>query len=137
MTDQPNDLRELVEQLASQCLLAEHQNARSLAAALVYNLAAYDHNERLDGQPDKVNVSNMGDLEAALVQAIVAEEQNQDTLHSLLMALGLILYAGPSDASVWELCTAMEVRETLKAKTKQTYYHYCWQAEDTMHHQSN
>lgn len=122
MTDGSSDLRVLVEQLASQCLLAEHQNARSLAAALVYNLAAYDHNERIDGRPDKVNVSNMGDLEAALVQAVVAEEQNQDTLHSLLMALGLILYAGPADASIWELSMAMDVRETLKAKAKMAIF---------------
>lgn len=111
-------LRTMLNQLVSQCLLAEHNNARSLAAALIYDLAAYDHNERVDGKGDKLDVSSMGDLEAALVQAVVSEEANKETLRSLLLALGLLLYAGPAGSEIWELCQAMEVREALKAKSK-------------------
>ena len=118
LLDHSSDLRRMLEQLASGCLLAEHNNARSLAAALIYNLAACDHNERIDGKSDKLDVTSMGDLEAALVQAVISEEQNKETLHSLLMALGLILYAGPAESPIWELCVAMEVRESLKAKAK-------------------
>jgi len=116
--DKSNNLQLTVERLASSCLLARHDNARSLAAALVYNLAAYDHNERLDGKPDKLDLSNMSDLEAALIEAVVNESQNKDTLHALLMALGLLLYAAPADSSAHELCIAMDVRQALKAKTK-------------------
>ncbi|EXJ78894.1 hypothetical protein A1O1_09296, partial [Capronia coronata CBS 617.96] len=35
----PGDLNQMIESLASQCLLSPHANARLLAAALVYNLA--------------------------------------------------------------------------------------------------
>ncbi|KAK5103624.1 hypothetical protein LTS08_003042 [Lithohypha guttulata] len=113
-----NEVRGMIERLASGCLLAQHNNARSLAAALIYNLAAHDHNERVDGRMDKLDVSSMGDLEAALVQAVIDEEENVETLHALLLALGLILYGGPTDSSTWELCMAMELRESLKAKRK-------------------
>ena len=113
-----SELRSMVERLASGCLLAEHNNARSLAAALIYNLAAYDHNERIDGRPDRLDMSSMGDLEAALVDAVVREMQNKETLHALLMALGLILYAGPAESSIWDMCAAMDVRASLKEKAK-------------------
>ncbi|KAK5939077.1 hypothetical protein PMZ80_008380 [Knufia obscura] len=111
-------LRSMIERLASGCLLAEHNNARLLAAALIYNVAAYDHNERFDGRPDRLDMSSRGDLEAALVDAVVKEEQNKETLHSLLMALGLMLYAGPVESSIWDLCVAMDVRASLKEKAK-------------------
>lgn len=120
--DPSNDLREMIERLVSGCLLAEHNNARSLSAALIYNLAAHDHNERIDGKPDQTDIASMGDLEAALVQAVISEEQNKETLHSLLMALGLILYAGAPDSSIWELCVAMELRQSLKAKAKMSVF---------------
>lgn len=122
LLDKASDLRGIVENLASGCLLAEHNNARSLAAALIYNLAAYDHNERIDGRPDRLNLADMGDLEAALVQAVISEEQNQETLHSLLMALGLILYSSAADSSTWELCMAMDMRESLKSKSKMAIF---------------
>lgn len=118
LLDHKSPIRAMLNQLVSQCLLAEHNNARSLAAALIYNLAACDHNERIDGRSDKLDVSSMGDLEAALVQAVVSEEVNKETLHSLLLALGLLLYAGPANNEIWELCQAMEVRDSLRAKSK-------------------
>lgn len=122
LLDQTNELRRMVERLASSCLLSPHGNARSLAAALVYDLASYDHNERLEGKPDQLGISQMSDLEAAMIEAVVNEEKSKETLHSLLMALGLLLYAAPNDSSVWELCTAMEVRNSLKAKSKDNVF---------------
>jgi len=113
-----SDLRSMIERLVSGCLLAENSNARSLAAALIYNLAAYDHNERVKGKVDRLDMSSMGDVEAALVDAVVKEKQNKETLHSLLMALGLLLYAGPADSSIWDLCIAMDVGASLKEKAK-------------------
>lgn len=118
LLDYGSPSRAMLNQLVSQCLLADHNNARSLAAALIYNLAAYDHNERVNGRPDKLHVSSMSDLEAALVQAVVSEEANKETLHSLLLALGLLLYSGAADSEIWELCQAMEVREVLRAKSR-------------------
>ena len=113
-----HESRNMVENLASRSLLASNNNVRSLAAALVYNLAAIDHNERMENRIDKVDLGSMGDLEAALIEAVVNEEESKDSLHGLLLALGLLLYGADPEASVWELCTAMEVRSALKAKSK-------------------
>jgi thiol-disulfide isomerase/thioredoxin len=118
LLDPSNTLRAKIENLASTSLLATHHNARSLAAALVFNLAAYDHNERLNNQPDSINLSSMPDLEAALVEAVVNESENKETLHALLMALGLLLFAAPPESSIWDLCSAMDVRENLKQKSR-------------------
>jgi desumoylating isopeptidase 1 len=114
--------RVAIENLASSCLLASNSNARSSAAALVFNLAAMDHNERMHDRPDKIDVNSMGDLEAALVQAVISEEESKETLHNLLLALGLVLYGAAQDSSIWDLCTAMEVKSALKSKSKQKIF---------------
>ena len=111
-----------VENLASSCLLASNSNARSSAAALVFNLAAIDHNERMEDRSDKIDVNSMGDLEAALVQAVVSEAESKETLHNLLLALGLVLYGAAQDATIWDLCTAMEVKVSLESKSKQKVF---------------
>lgn len=116
-SSEPTPFLPLLENLASTSLLASHYNARSLAAALVFNLAAFDHNERLDKKPDRI-ISSIPDLEAALVEALVSETENKDTLHALLMAVGVLLFMAPAGASVWELCLAMEVRERVGEKGK-------------------
>lgn len=111
-------LRVIIEHVASSGLLSTHSNARALSAALVYNLAAFDHNERLEGRKDRLDLSSMVELEAALVEAVVNETESKETLHSLLLALGLLLYAAPPDSSIWDLCGAMEVKPALSGKRK-------------------
>ena len=117
-----NMLRAAIENLASNCLLAAHSNARFLASALVYNLAMYDHNRRMDDQSDEMHISSMGDLEAALVESVINENESQETLHGLLLALGLVLYGASSDDSTWQLCTAMDVRAVLQEKAKKKMF---------------
>jgi desumoylating isopeptidase 1 len=114
--------RAAIENLASTCLLASNSNARSSAAALVFNLAAIDHNERMEDRPDKIDVNSLGDVEAALVQAVTSEDGSKETLHNLLLAVGLLLYGAAQDASIWDLCTAMEVKSALKSKSKQKIF---------------
>ncbi len=122
MTSGHTPLKSAIENLAASCLLATRDNARSVAAALVHNLAALDHNERMEGRPDKIDINSMGEMEAALVEAVINENESKETLHSLLLALGLLLYGADQDASVWELCTAMDVRAALREKGKQKVF---------------
>jgi thiol-disulfide isomerase/thioredoxin len=114
--------RAAIENLASSCLLASNSNARSSAAALVFNLAAIDHNERMEDRSDKIDMNSIGDVEAALVQAVTSEGQSKETLHNLLLALGLLLYGAAQDASIWDLCSAMDVKSALKSKSKLTVF---------------
>lgn len=113
-----NLLRMALENLASSCLLAKHSNARFLASALVYNMALFDHNERLEDRRDKLKISTMDNLQAALVEAVINESESRETLHGLLLALGMLLYLAEADDSTWELCRTMDVREALREKRR-------------------
>lgn len=112
----PNSLRMALESLVSSCLLATHSNVRFLASALVYNMALFDHNARLEGRCDKLKINAMDNLEAALVEAVINEGQSKETLHALLLALGMLLYCAEVNGTLWELCKTMEVREALQEK---------------------
>lgn len=124
LTDSPAPklLRLALDDLASSCLLAKHSNTRYLASALVYNIAIFDHNERLEGRPDMLNISAMGNLDAALVEAVINEKETKETLHGLLLALGMLLYSAEVDGSIWELCRIMDVREALLEKDRMAIF---------------
>lgn len=137
-------LRETIETLAAQGLLSPHANARSMAAALVYNLSAYAHNERVHDssvagaqEDSNKNVSVSDDLTAALLESIAtlsafstqpsspSSSNIKETLHALLLALGMLLYGAPAEDMLWDLCRAMDVRETLVTMAKDPQ----WKAE--------
>ncbi|EXJ56164.1 hypothetical protein A1O7_09095 [Cladophialophora yegresii CBS 114405] len=123
-------LKEKIELLAAQCLLSPHLNARAMAAALVYNLASYRHNARMHAQTNPSSQDSESetavsdDLAAALVESITSLSSLspptsssagnlKDTLHALLLALGMLLYAAPADDMLWDLCRAMDLSDTL------------------------
>ncbi|KAI1608274.1 mannosyl-glycoprotein endo-beta-N-acetylglucosaminidase [Exophiala viscosa] len=119
-----SSLKDKIETLASQCLLSPHANARSMAAALVYNLSAYMHNQRMHNTPDE-DASPNDDLSAALLESLTSlssvvsgpassAASTTETLHALLLALGMLLYAAPPEDMLWDLCRAMDLREALK-----------------------
>lgn len=115
-------LRSAFENMASHCLLAPSPIVRSLAAALVYNMAARVHNARIESRHDRNDMSVTGEVEAALVEAVTSESESREALHALLMALGLLLYGASSDSSIWELCSAMDVRASLKSKSEEAAF---------------
>lgn len=112
-----NDLRSLLGDVIVASLLRDNSKIRLQAALLVTNLAAIDHNARLDGRDDVVCINMMvdGAVESALVQAVI-DEAEQAALEKLLLALGLMLYLAPEDAGIRELCEAMDVSEALRRK---------------------
>ncbi|KAL6248588.1 hypothetical protein RBB50_004843 [Rhinocladiella similis] len=135
------NLKDTIESLASQCLLSPNLNSRSMAAALVYNLVSYVHNARMQpredesqncGHDEDATAAPSDDLSAALLESIISFEDVassvststtaaststgniKETLHALLLALGMLLYAAPPENMLWDLCQAMDLRETLK-----------------------
>ena len=98
----------------SDCLIAENANAQQSAAALFYNLAAINHNQRVLKKPDLTSISE--DVEASLACAVGNEIANKDTLHSLLLALGMMLYGADTSGTLWELCQAMDMQNGLEEK---------------------
>ncbi|KAJ9604196.1 hypothetical protein H2200_011030 [Cladophialophora chaetospira] len=127
----PDALKEKIELLAAQCLLSQHLNARAMAAALVYNLSSYSHNARMHAQDLPVKDESQSetgvsdDLAAALLESITSLSSlpppasssagnSKETLHALLLALGMLLYAAPAEDMLWDLCRAMDLRDVLK-----------------------
>ena len=117
--------------LAAQCLLSQHLNARAMSAVIVYNLSSYVHNSRIHAQAlpesaeghDHTSVSD--DLTAALLESITTLSSQpppaapsagtmKETLHALVLALGMLLYSAPAEDMLWDLCRAMDLRDALK-----------------------
>lgn len=111
-------LRETCLRLATNSLLDSHSNLRVVAASFAYNLAAFNHNARFDGQPDRLPEEDQVELTASLLEAVSREEQSLESLHGLLFALGLFVYEAPVDGMLIDLCRAMNVRETVAAKAQ-------------------
>lgn len=111
-------LRETCIRLLTGCLLDSHTNLRVVAASLAYNLAAFNHNERFEGRPEKFSDADQVELVASLLEAIGTEEESVEAFHGLLFALGLFVYEAPLDGEVIDLCKAMGIAETVQAKSK-------------------
>ncbi|KAJ5246447.1 hypothetical protein N7468_001430 [Penicillium chermesinum] len=111
-------LRETCLKLATNALLDSQSNLRVVAASFAYNLAAFNHNARFDGKPDPLSEEDQVELTASLLEAVSREEQSPESLHGLLFALGLLVYEAPLDGSLIDLCRAMDVSQTVKAKAQ-------------------
>lgn len=111
-------LRETCLRLATNSLLDSQSNLRVVAASFAYNLAAFNHNARFDGHPDRLPEEDQVELTASLLEAVSREDQSPEALHGLLFALGLFVYEAPVDGMLIDLCRAMSVGETVAAKAK-------------------
>jgi desumoylating isopeptidase 1 len=115
-------LRDPAIALATACLsdtytnVKAHTNVRVLAASWIYNLAASNHNERIESRPDILSESDQVELVAALIEAIRIEKESVEALHGFLFALGLLVYMAPVDGEVWELCKIMDLADTVVEK---------------------
>jgi desumoylating isopeptidase 1 len=109
-------LRETCLRLLTGCLLDSHTNLRVVAASFAHNLAAYNHNERFAGRPDKLTEEDQVEVAASLVEAVNTEEESIEALHGFLFALGLLLYEAPVDGGLLDLCRAMGIAESIQAK---------------------
>ncbi|KAJ5479513.1 hypothetical protein N7530_005022 [Penicillium desertorum] len=111
-------LRETCLRLATNSLLDSQTSLRVVAASFAYNLAAFNHNARLDGKPDPLSEEDQVELTASLLEAVSRENESVEALHGLLFALGLLVYEAPMDGSLIDLCRAMGVTGTISGKMK-------------------
>lgn len=118
LTSPTSPLRETTLRLAINSLLDSHSNLRVVAASFAYNLAAYNHNARFDGQPDPLTEEDQVEITASLLEAVSREDQSIESFHGLLFALGLLIYEAPIDGALIDLCRAMDVAQTVHAKSQ-------------------
>lgn len=111
-------LKETCIKLATSSMLDSHATLRTAAVSLIYNLASFNHNARLDERPEKLSEIEQVELAASLIESIGNETESVETLHGLLLSLGMIVYGAPADSEVLDLCRAMEAGNIVLEKTK-------------------
>ncbi|KAM5448341.1 hypothetical protein MaudCBS49596_005429 [Microsporum audouinii] len=115
-----DDLRHTCIKLATSALLDYRNSLRATGTSLIFNLAAANHNGRLLDPPmvESLSETDQFELLASVVEAIRAEEESPETLHGLLLSLGLLVHYAPIDGEVIELCKTLEAESIIQEKTK-------------------
>ena len=102
--------------ITSSLLDTAHLPIRVSAASLAFNIAAFNHRGRLDGEEDLLAENLQVELLASLLVAIEKEDESKDNLRGLLSAVGLLAYAAPSGGELHETCKVLGANETITAK---------------------
>ena len=106
----------LVHLVTASLLDTSHAPVRVAAASLAFNMAAFNHLQRLEAQPDLLAESAQVELVASLLEAVGREKESKEGLHGLVLALGLLTYMAPVDGEVLDLCRAMDAKGVVAAK---------------------
>ncbi|KAF3483407.1 thioredoxin [Arthroderma uncinatum] len=114
------NLRHACIKLATGALLDTRSNLRATGTSLIYNLAAANHNGRLHDPPaaESLPEADQFELLASVLEAIRAETESPETLHGLLLSLGLLVHYARMDGEVVELCKALEAATVVSEKAK-------------------
>ena len=106
----------LVHLVTASLLDTSHAPVRVAAASLAFNMAAFNHVQRLEAKADLLGESAQVELVASLLEAVGREEESKDGLRGLVLALGLLAYGAPVDGEVLDLCRAMDAKGVVAAK---------------------
>ncbi|MCJ1296721.1 hypothetical protein MMC34_008288 [Xylographa carneopallida] len=106
-------------QLATSSLLDEdHAAVRVSSASLVFNIAAFNHAERLAGRErDTLPEHAQVELVAGMLEALGKEDESKEMVRGLVLALGLVAY-GCGD-EVKDVLEALEAKGVVEGKKGQ------------------
>lgn len=105
----------LVQLVTSSLLDTSHPPICVAAASLAYNIAAFNHLQRLNGTGDVLPESAQVELMASLLEALGRTVGTKDELQGLLLAVGLLAYSSPKDEEVADLCDALGAKAIVSA----------------------
>ena len=109
----------LVQLVSSSLLDTTNAAIRVSAASLAFNIAATNHQRRLDDADegtDLLSENNQVELLASLIEAIERESESKDALRGLLSAVGLLAYKASSGGEVIDLCEALGAKAMVGEK---------------------
>lgn len=105
----------LIQLLTASLLDPTHVPLRVTAASVAYNMAAFNHLQRLQSKPDLLAESAQVELMAGLLEALGGEERGgKDEVRGILLSVGLLAYAAPSEGEVVDLCQALGAKGTVE-----------------------
>lgn len=100
-------LTPLIQLVTSSLLDTSHPPICVVAASLAYNIAAFNHLQRLNGVGDALAESAQVELMASILEALGQAVGNKDEMKGLLLAAGLLAYSAPKDEELADLCNAL------------------------------
>ncbi|KAI5917549.1 hypothetical protein F4810DRAFT_716334 [Camillea tinctor] len=111
-------LRTPITRLISTSFLDDsHSNIRVAAASLLFNVASANSHRR-DRSGDVLPEEEQIELAASALEAISQEEESNEALHGMLLALGLLAYCMPMEGDLIDLLRTMDAQGTIAAKKK-------------------
>ena len=108
----------LFQLVTSSLLDNEHPPVRVAASSLAFNLAASNHQQRVQGNADFLPEDSQVELVASLLEAIARESECKDGIRGLLMAVGLLKYMASTKGEVDDLCEAVGAKDVIADATK-------------------
>lgn len=91
---------------------------RIAAGSLAYNIASFNHKQRIDKGEEVVPESEQLQLLVSLVEAVSAEKDSSEAMKRNLMALGLLVHCAPKDAEIMDYIKAVDAARMMKEKSR-------------------
>ncbi|KAL8770861.1 MAG: hypothetical protein Q9209_003512 [Squamulea sp. 1 TL-2023] len=106
----------LLQLVTSSLLDNTHPPIRVAAASLAFNIAAFNHLQRLEEKEGFLSESAQVELIASLLETLTNENKSKDCIRGLLTAIGLLAYGAPRQGELVELCQALDAKTTVSSK---------------------
>lgn len=101
----------LFQLVTSSLLDNDHPPVRVAASSLAFNIAASNHQQRIQGNADSLPESSQVELVASLLEAMGREKESKDGMRGLLVAIGLLKYMAAEGGEVDDLCEAVGAKD--------------------------
>ena len=108
----------LVQLVTSSLLDNEHPPVRVAASSLAFNMAASNHQRRLQGKADFLSEGSQVELVASLLEAIGRERESKEGMRGLLLAVGLLKYMAALKGELDDLCEAVAAKDVITEAKK-------------------
>lgn len=104
----------LIQLVSTSLLSSDHPPIRVAAASLAFNIAAFNHQQRLLDHDDPLPEGSQVELVASALEAISKERESKDGLRGLLLSVGLLKYRAQKEGEVNDLCEAVGAKDIVK-----------------------
>lgn len=101
----------LFQLVTSSLLDSDHPPVRVAASSLAFNMAASNHQQRVQGNGDYIPEDSQVELVASLLEAVGRERESKDGMKGLLIAVGLLKYMTAKGGEVDDLCEAVGAKD--------------------------
>ena len=118
LSSEPSYSTPLLQLVTSSLLDNEHPPVRVAASSLAFNMAASNHQRRLQGNADFLSEGSQVELVASLLEAMGRERESKEGMRGLLIAVGLLKYTAAIRGELDDLCEAVAAKDVITEAKK-------------------